>query len=328
MSQSSLQVIEAGLQTTVQDYPGRPGKLAEGYFPAGAMDHVGLRAANLIVGNALGDAALEITLGAVRFAAARDATICLTGAEAPFSVDGEACEMWTSHRVPEGAEISVGIAEGPGFRQYLAVGGGIAVPELFGSRSTYTMGALGGHEGRQLAGGDELPLGEDNGAAGGRRLASSARPDYARDWEIEAVRGPQASPDFLTDADMDVFFERWWPVDPNSNRTGIRLESHKFEWARSTGGVAGGHPSNILDNPYAVGSINVNGDLPVILGPDGPTAGGFVVAATVAHAAMWKVGQLRPVGDRIRFRDVTVAEALELDQGFVDLLTEASVETA
>ena len=328
MSDPTLEVIDAGLQTTVQDYPGRPGKLAEGYFPAGAMDHVGLRAANLLVGNALGDAALEITLGAVKLKTKREATVAVTGADAPLSIDGESVDMWASHRVPAGAEIAVGIAEGPGFRQYLAVGGGIAVPELFGSRSTYTMGALGGHEGRQLVGGDELPLGEDTGAAGGRRLADAARPQYARDWEIEAVRGPQASPDFLTEADMEVFFERWWPVDPNSNRTGIRLESHRFEWARSTGGVAGGHPSNILDNPYAVGSVNINGDLPVILGPDGPTAGGFVVAATVAHAAMWKVGQLRPVGDRLRFREVTVEEALKLDESYADQLTEASVEAA
>ena len=231
------------------------------------MDHFGLRAANLLVGNPLGDAALEITLGAVSFTTSRDATICLTGAEAPFLVDGESLELWTAHRVSAGAELSIGVSRGPGFRQCLAVGGGIAVPELFGSRSTYTMGALGGHEGRQLQSGDDLPLGDDNGASAGRRLASAARPDYARDWEIEAVRGPQASPDFLTENDMATLFERWWQVDPNSNRMGIRLESHKFEWARTTGGVAGGHPSNILDNPYAVGSVNINGDLPVILGP-------------------------------------------------------------
>ena len=190
------------------------------------------------------------------------------------------------------------------------------------------MGALGGHEGRQLQPGDELPLGGDNGTSGGRRLASAARPDYARDWEIEAVRGPQASPDFLTESDMETLFDRWWQVDRNSNRMGIRLESHKFDWARTTGGVAGGHPSNILDNPYAVGSININGDLPVILGPDGPTAGGFVVAATVSHGAMWKIGQLRPVGDRVRFREVSVDEALEFDARLAERLTEASVESA
>ncbi len=322
-----LHVTDGGLQTTVQDYPGRPGMLAQGFYPAGAMDHLALRAVNLVVGNPLGTAALEITLGGVGFRPDRAATVCVGGATAPVTVDGEEVELWTSHRVPAGSEIRVGIAEGPGFRQYLAVAGGIAVPELFGSRSTYTMGALGGHEGRGLVSGDELPLGAETDAAAGRRLAAGARPEHARDWQIEAVRGPQATPDFLTEEDMDTLFGRWWTVDPNSNRTGIRLESHKFDWARSSGGIAGGHPSNILDNPYAVGSINVNGDLPVILGPDGPTAGGFVVAATIAHGAFWKVGQLRPVGDRIRFREVSVEDAIEIDNELTGRLTEASIES-
>jgi urea carboxylase len=133
---------------------------------------------------------------------------------------------------------------------YVAFSGGIDVPVLFGSRATYTMGALGGFEGRSLQKGDRLALGAEPEAAtrGARRLAAGARPVYAREWELEAVRGPQASPDFLTEADMETLFGRTWPVDRNSNRTGIRLESFKFQWARTTGGVAGGHPSNILDN--------------------------------------------------------------------------------
>ena len=113
---------------------------------------------------------------------------------------------------------------------------------------------------------------------------------------------------------MEMLFSRSWSVNPNSNRTGIRLEGGTFEWARRSGGIAGGHPSNILDNGYPVGAVNINGDLPVILAPDGPTAGGFVVAATVIHADLWKLGQLRPVGDSVRFREVTLDEALELDR--------------
>ena len=135
------------------------------------------------------------------------------------------------------------------------------------------------------------------------------------------MRGPQAAPDFLTEGDLETLFGRAWPVDRNSNRTGIRLESHKFEWARRSGGIAGGHPSNILDNSYPVGAINVNGDLPVILGPDGPTAGGFVVAATVIHADFWKIGQFRPVGDTVRFREVSLEEAIEADRALDESLT-------
>ena len=140
------------------------------------------------------------------------------------------------------------------------------------------------------------------------------------------MRGPQAAPDYLTEGDLETLFGRPWPVDPNSNRTGIRLESHKFEWARRSGGIAGGHPSNILDNSYPVGAINVNGDLPVILGPDGPTAGGFVVAATVIHADFWMIGQFRPVGDTVRFREVSLDEAVEADHALDESLTESSVE--
>jgi biotin-dependent carboxylase-like uncharacterized protein len=322
----SIEVIEGGIQTTVQDYPGRRGMLAKGFFPAGPMDHLSLRAANLLVGNPEGAATLEITLGnfVMRFDA--DATIAVTGAEAPLTMDGEPVALWESRRVHAGAELAIGVSPGPGFRLYLAVDGGFDVPELFGSRATYTMGALGGHEGRPLQKGDRLPLGEAGSDGTGRRFKTDSRPAYSRDWEVRAMRGPHAAPDFLTEGDMATLFGRPWPVDRNSNRTGVRLESHKFEWARTTGGIAGGHPSNILDNSYPVGAININGDLPVILGPDGPTAGGFIVAATVIHADFWKIGQFRPVGDTVRFREVTIDEAIELDRALDETLTDASME--
>jgi urea carboxylase len=187
------------------------------------------------------------------------------------------------------------------------------------------MGALGGFEGRPLQQGDRVPLGEAGGD-GLHRFREDARPLYAREWEVRAMRGPHAAPDFLTEADMQVLFGRPWPVDRNSNRTGVRLESHKFEWARQSGGIAGGHPSNILDNSYPVGAVNINGDLPVILGPDGPTAGGFVVAATVIHADFWKIGQFRPVGDTVRFREVSIDDAIDADREVDESLSAASLE--
>jgi 5-oxoprolinase (ATP-hydrolysing) subunit C len=324
----SAEVLEAGLQATVQDYPGRRGMLAQGFFPAGPMDHFALRAANLLVGNPDSAAALEITLGNFRLRLNAEATVAVCGAEAPLTVDGEGLALWENHRVPAAAELAVGLAPGPGFRLYLALDGGFDVPPLFGSRATYTMGALGGLDGRPLQQGDLLPLGEPGAGAngGGQRFRRPARPLYSRDWEVRAMRGPQAAPDFLTEADMTALFGRRWPVDRNSNRTGVRLESHKFEWARQGGGIAGGHPSNILDNSYPVGAININGDLPVILGPDGPTAGGFVVPATVIHADFWKIGQFRPVGDTVRFHEVSIDEAIEADRALDETLTEATLE--
>jgi 5-oxoprolinase (ATP-hydrolysing) subunit C len=321
-------VLEPGIQTTVQDYPGRRGMLAQGFFPAGPMDHFAHRAANLLVRNPESAATLEVTLGGFRLRLECAATVAVCGADAPVTIDGENRAAWESHRVSAGSEIAIGIAPGPGFRLYLGVDGGVDVPLLFGSRATYTMGALGGFEGRALQAGDRLPLGEATANGAVTRLAESARPGYSREWEVRAMRGPQAAPDFLTEADMETFFSRPWTVDRNSNRTGVRLESHRFDWARRSGGIAGGHPSNILDNSYPVGAVNVNGDLPVILGPDGPTAGGFVVAATVVHADFWKIGQFRPVGDTVRFREVTIDEAIDAERSLSRTLSETSVETS
>jgi len=328
MSERSVEITQGGLQATVQDYPGRQGMLRQGFFPSGAMDYFAMQAANLLVGNPRSAAGIEVALGnfALRFDS--EALVAVCGAEVELAIDGRSVPLWESRRIRAGSELNLGIAAGAGFRMYIAISGGIDVQPLFGSRATYTMGALGGLEGRALRQGDRLPVGEGAGDGRPLRFKQGARPQYGREWQIEALPGPQAAPDFLTEQGVQDFFEHTWPVDRNSDRTGIRLESHQFGWARDSGGVAGGHPSNILDNPYPVGAVNINGDLPVILGPDGPTAGGFIVAATVIHAAFWKIGQLRPVGDRLRFRRVTVEEAADLERDQLERLSEASLESA
>ena len=317
-------MLEPSIQTTVQDYPGRLGMLAQGFFPAGPMDSFAFRAANLLVRNGQHDAGLEVTMGhfVLRFLA--DVTFAVCGPETELALDGQPVGMWESHRALTDSVLRTGVPEA-GFRLYVALGGGIDVEPVFGSRATYTMGAVGGLDGRPLKRGDVLLLGKERAAEAGLRFPASLRPTYVREWEIAVMEGPQAAPDFLTEHDVNTLFSRFWSVDRNSNRTGIRLEPYRFEWARTTGGIAGGHPSNILDNPYPVGAVNINGDLPVILGPDGPTAGGFVVPATVVEAERWKLGQLRPVGDRIRLRRVDLREATRLRRVQEELLTEASL---
>ena len=109
---------------------------------------------------------------------------------------------------------------------------------------------------------------------------------------------------------------------------GYRLEPHQWQWARTTGGVAGGHPSNILDNGYAVGAVNISGDQPIILCVDGPTLGGFVCAAGVAYGAMWKLGQMVPGRDHIRFRELTIEQAADLARRTEGLVGEANLERA
>ena len=309
-----MKIVDAGPQTTVQDHPGRLGRLADGISPAGAMDHFAFRVANALVRNPPTAAGLEITLGGLRVRFDAPAVIALCGTPQPATLNGGPLPPWESVAVGAGDELRVRMSKGRGFRSYLAIAGGIDVPEVLGAHATHTLGALGGIDGRALRRGDRLALRwtPPDCSAVGRRFADA--PEYPREWDLEIMVGPQADPEFLTHGDVEHLCSQHWQVDANSNRVGLRLEPVRLEWARSSGGIAGGHPSNILDNGYPLGGINMNGDTPVILGCDGPTSGGFVVVGTVVHGALWKLGQIRPGADMVRFRPVTLAEALALDR--------------
>lgn len=322
---SEIEILEGGAQTTVQDYPGRLGRLADGVSMAGAMDHFAFRVANALVGNPVSAAGLEVALGGLRVRFGADGVIALCGTPMPAKLNGEPMPAWEAVAVSAGDELRLRMSKGPGMRAYLAIAGGVDVPEIFGSRATHTLAGLGGHEGRALRKGDRLPVGAVPGGSRERVGQSfGAVPEYPREWEIEVMIGPQADPDFLTAADVELLCSRPWLVDANSNRSGLRLEPFQLEWARSGGGIAGGHPSNILDDGYPTGGINMNGDTAVILGPDGPTSGGFVVVATIVHGAIWKLGQVRPGADRVAFRAVGLEEALELDRGLEARIAEAA----
>ncbi len=323
-----LEVLEGGIQTTVQDYPGRVGYLDLGTYPAGPMDHVAFRVANLLVGNAPGAAALEVTLGGVKARFHDERALAVTGADMQSTLNGKPLPLWESVSVSAGDRLEMKTVKGPGFRSYIAISGAIDVPLYMGSRSTFTVGGFGGFEGRGLKKGDQVKLnpGDSPGALAGRRLKAALRPTYGSPWAIEAMRGPQADPDYMTPEDMQFFFSHTWKVDRNSNRMGVRLESHKWAWARTSGGVAGGHPSNILDDGYAVWTVNVSGDQPIILVADGPSLGGFICNATLVSAATWKVGQLMPGRDTITFKEVTIDEAIALARALDDTISERSIE--
>jgi len=308
----ALEVLEGGVQTTVQELPGRTGLLALGVFPAGPMDHLAFRAANLLVGNAAGTAALEVTAGGFKARFGEPRVVAVAGADMGATLNGTPVAAWESVSVGAGDVLALRAPERGGFRAYVAVAGGIDVPEYLGSRATFTVGGFGGHQGRALRRRDVVALGAPPRAAVRRRFDPARRPVYGERWEIAAVRGPQADPDYLTPEDMRFFFGHDWKVDRNSNRMGVRLESHEWQWARTSGGVAGGHPSNILDNGYPVWAVNVCGNQPIILTADGPTLGGFICAATLVEASTWIVGQLVPGRDTVRFREVTVEEAIRL----------------
>lgn len=307
----TLDVLAAGMQTTVQDYPGRLGYWHVGVPPSGPMDNLAFRLANRLVGNPDGEAGLEITLVGPTLRFNCDAQIAICGAPIDVWLDDEPLAPWQSHSLKAGALLRFGKIREAGSRAYLAVLGGIQVPDYLGSRSTFTLGQFGGHAGRVLRNGDVLHLLPPTRSQS-RVLPADAVPSYTNQWAIGVLYGPHGAPDFFTNADIEDFFATDWKVHHNSSRTGIRLIGPKPQWARSDGGEAGLHPSNIHDNPYAVGAVDFTGDMPIILGPDGPSLGGFVCPAVVVQAELWKTGQLKP-GDSIRFYPLTLAQALELE---------------
>jgi urea carboxylase len=304
----TLEVLGAGTQTTIQDYPGRIGFWSVGVPPSGPMDDLSFRLANRALGNPESAAALEITVSGPTLIFNCAAWICLAGAAMAADLDGEAVPFWEPVAVARGQTLTIGALTAAGCRAYLAIRGGIDVPEYLGSRATFTLGKFGGHGGRALLAGDILHLGVQ-AAEPTRALPKALIPEIRDDWELGVLYGPHGAPDFFTTQDIEAFFAADWEVHYNSSRTGVRLLGPKPQWARSDGGEAGLHPSNIHDNAYAIGSVDFTGDMPVILGPDGPSLGGFVCPVTLAKAELWKLGQLRPKA-RVRFRCLSSDEAL------------------
>ncbi len=307
----ALVVLDGGTQTTVQDWPGRVGYWPVGVPPSGPMDGLAMRMANRLVGNSAGAAALEMTSIGATLRLDAEATLALTGAEMEATLDGEPVERWIAFPARAGQVLRLGAARLGGARAYLAVRGGLEATEFLGSGSTFLLGGFGGHAGRALRAGDVVHVGQ---AERETAVKFAAPPEYGRRWEIGVLYGPHAAPEFFTEADVEMIFATDWKVHYQSDRTGVRLIGPKPEWARRDGGEAGLHPSNIHDNAYAIGSIDFTGDMPILLGPDGPSLGGFVCPGVVVAGELWKLGQLR-AGDAIRFRRVSQAEAAELERG-------------
>jgi urea carboxylase len=308
----SIEVLAAGPMTTVQEYPGRLGLWPVGVPPSGPMDALSFRLANRLAGNASGTAALEITVGGLRARFGCAATIVLGGAQMGATLDGEPVALWEPVAVAAGQELALGWARGGGLRAYLAVAGGILVASVLGSRATFPLGGFGGHDGRALGAGDVLAI--DAAARGPRRAVSLAlRPVIRNAWTLRVIRGPHDIGDYFTSADLDEIFAAEWKVGAQTDRTAGRLEGPAPQWSRGDGGDAGLHPSNLHDNAYVVGSLIFTGDLPVLIGPDGPSLGGFVSPCVVIRADLWKLGQLRP-GDSVRLDGVDTQVAAQLDE--------------
>ncbi|HBQ35125.1 biotin-dependent carboxyltransferase family protein [Brucella anthropi] len=311
MSVQGITVLKPGLETTVQELPGRIGYLEQGFPISGPFDKWSFRQANLLAGNPRDTAALECQfLGpALRFD--QDAVVAVTGADMRPKLDGEAVPMWQTLPVLAGQMLELGAAY-TGARGYIAISGGIDTPVVLGSRAVFHMARVGG---QALAKDQCLPLGpQPSGTPEILTIPEANRPCFSTDktWQIEALAGP--NDDWLDPATVEMFFSADWSVQAKSNRTGIRLTGPEFSFAGRALNKSSDHgqdPSNIIDHGYPLGAVNLAGQTPIILVNDAPSTGGFINPFTVASAAFWKLAQTKP-GDILRFRRVDREEAGQL----------------
>lgn len=319
---SAFEILTPGAHTSVQDYPGRIGYWRIGVPPSGPMDAYSFRLANRIVGNNEKAPAIEITLTGPTIKFHTECVVAISGGTAECTLNDSEVALNKPITVGRGDVLAIGKLTN-GCRAYLAVRNGIDVPEYLGSRSTFTLGELGGYNGRVLKLGDVLFLNHpelSSSSLPGPEFAPQPAPadllprfPTNKEWTIGVTCGPHGSPDFFKKESVEKFFADKWKVHYNSNRFGVRLIGPRPEWARVDGGEGGLHPSNAHDYVYSVGALNFTGDEPVIVTCDGPSLGGFVCQAVVPEAELWKVGQVRP-GDNIQFVPVSYEAAREIKE--------------
>lgn len=307
----AFDVLEPGLATTVQDR-GRPGYYNVGIPQGGAMDMLSAEIANALVGNTPDEAILECTYLGPKLRAADDAVVAVGGAPVEVMVNGDIREQWTRLELTAGDELSFGRMKG-GTRYYIAVRGGIDVPVVLGSRSTYALGAMGGFEGRALRAGDRVAVADVRGSANARiglpHLEPSLRPSFPHEIDVRVILGLYDHR--LTEAGMETLLASDWTLTPVADRTGLRYSGPPVEWRPRTQPFgAGSDPSNIVDAGYPVGSIQIpGGKEPIILHRDAVSGGGYAMVATVISADMDLLARSAP-GTVTRFRAVTMDEAL------------------
>ena len=302
----AVKILAPGLSTTVQDL-GRPGYYHLGIPISGGMDRFALSVANMLVGNDEGAAVLEAVFLGPEIEFTQGATVAVTGADLPPKVNGDERPTWEAFAVKPGDKLSFGFLKS-GARAYIAISGGIDVPVKLGSRSTYTLGALGGHEGRALKAGDVLPLGQ--GAVGGGSIPADLRRGARNPAELRMLPGLYWHR--ITAEAGKQFFADTWKVAPEADRIGYRFKGGKpLDFVPRTPPFgAGSDPSNIVDACYPYGSVQVpSGTEPIVLHRDAVSGGGYMMLGTIISADMDLIGQLQPHSPA-QFVDVTLDQAL------------------
>ena len=307
-----VQVIKKGLETSVQDYPGRIGTLNQGFPSSGPMDSWSFRLANVLVENDPGTAALECQFMGPTLKFNSDRVIAITGADMSPKIDGKAVPLWESLEIKKDQILEMTFAT-IGARSYIAFAGGINTTPWLGSRSTFHKAGVGGIDGKAIQEGQIIPLNKSKSVAG-RKINKKSIPEIStnKKWSIEVVKGP--NDDWIDEKGHKMFLNSDWKLQSKSDRTGYRLDGPNWSFAEKAtnkGLEHGTFPSNIIDQGYPAGAINLAGQTPIILVNDGPSMGGFIVPYTVPSAAFWKLGQAKP-GDSFNFIEISVEKAQEL----------------
>jgi biotin-dependent carboxylase-like uncharacterized protein len=309
MGRPTFEVIRPGVFTSIQDL-GRRGYFAVGIPPSGAMDRFALRMGNLLLKNPLGEAGIEVTAQGVKLRVLENTVIVLTGGDFDAKLNGRSIPSWQTIDLRKGDTLSMGEAR-VGWRSYICVAGGIDVPVVLGSKSTYLTGGLGGVRGRLLRKGDMLEAGDPKvpiESLKGRKVKGSALPEIEAVKRLRVILGPQE--DHVKDESIQVFLTSPYRASIHSNRIGYRFEGPQLYFKERSGAQVGGsNPSNIVDDGNAIGAIQIpGGKEPICLGPDGVSMGGYVKIACLITADMDKMAQLR-LKESIQFQAVTIPEA-------------------
>ncbi|MFH2133154.1 MAG: biotin-dependent carboxyltransferase family protein [bacterium] len=320
-----LEVIQPGLETSVQDYPGRIGYWNQGFPPSGPMDSWSFRLANILVGNEPGDAGFECQFNGPTLKFGADSVIAVTGANMNPKLDNNPIPMWESIAVKQGQVLQLSFAT-TGARTYIAFAGGIKTKPWLDSRSTFHKAGVGGMEGNAIKKGQTIPLGTGQGKPG-RKVKEDCKPVISTDktWMIDVVAGP--NDDWIDAEGHKRFLTSDWKLSAKSDRTGFRLDGPDWTFtdkAHNKSPEHGSEPSNIIDQGYPVGAINLAGQTPIILVNDGPSMGGFINPYTVPSSSFWKLGQSKP-GEIYHFNVISVDAASEASIKIRQLCSESSI---
>ena len=320
-----IEVIKKGLETSVQDYPGRVGFLNQGFPPSGPMDSWSFRLANLLVSNNPNEGALECQFMGPSLKFESEHVIAICGADMQPKVDGQSIPLWESILVKAGQVLELNFCLN-GARTYIAFSGGIDIPSWLNSKSTFHKAGVGGVDGHAIQEGQKISLGKSHGVFG-KKIKSEAIPEMSKSglWEIEVVRGP--NDDWLDENGYKTFLQAEWKLQARSDRTGFRLDGPQLtfrEKAINKPPEHGYEPSNIIDQGYPIGGINLAGQTPIILVNDGPSMGGFIVPYTVPSASFWKLGQAKP-SEKFKFIEISVEESQEMRSAQTELCTKGSI---